>query len=36
MPFVESLPQPLKVSDDFMCWPNWPTEKSNLDKSGFP
>ena len=33
VPFVESLPQPLKVSDGFMCWPNWPTEKSDLDKS---
>jgi hypothetical protein len=33
VPFVDSLPQPLKVSQGFMCRLNWPTEKSDLDKS---
>jgi hypothetical protein len=34
VPFVrQSLPQHLRVSEGFMCCPNRPTEKSNLDKS---
>jgi hypothetical protein len=33
VPFVRhSLPQPLRVSEGFMCCPNWPTEKSSLDR----
>ena len=32
VPFVgQSLPQSLRVSEGFMGWPNWPTEKPNLD-----
>ena len=36
VPFVgQSLPQPHRVSERFMGWPNWPTEKPNLDKCEF-
>jgi hypothetical protein len=32
-PSFDSLPQPLRAFRCFMCYPPWPTEKSNLDKS---
>jgi hypothetical protein len=34
VPFVRRpLPQALRVYEGFMSCPNWPAEKSNLDKS---
>ena len=30
VPFVDSLFQPIEVSEGFMCWPN--CQKSNRDK----